>query len=97
MVKLKRAVVKETCVARGPDPQIRDVDILHVFVSSADPAFVPSEVADALDVTTEGARHQMDNLVERDLLGKKKPGQRTVLYWITPAGRDYYGANASPS
>jgi len=80
---------------RGPDPEIRDTDVLHVFVSSGDPAFVPSEIADRLDVTTEGARHQMDRLVDRELLSRKKPGARTVIYWITRAGREYYGENAS--
>jgi predicted transcriptional regulator len=85
-------------MARGPDPEIRDVDILKIFVGNQhDPAFVPTEIADELDVTTEGARHQMEKLVERGLLGKKKPGQRTVLYWITPDGYEYYAENASES
>jgi predicted ArsR family transcriptional regulator len=70
---------------------------LHVFVSSADPAFVPSELSDELNVTTEGARHQMERLVDSGLLAKKKPGQRTVMYWITPKGREHYGENATLS
>jgi predicted transcriptional regulator len=81
-------------MARGPDPDITDIDILKIFVGSREPAFVPSEIADDLDVTTEGARHQMEKLVERGLLGKKKPGQRTVLYWITDDGYEYYTQNA---
>jgi predicted transcriptional regulator len=82
-------------MTRGPDPEITAFDILSVFVGSDDPAFVPAEIAAELDVTTEGARHQMDNLVRKDLLAKKKPSQRTVLYWITPAGYEYYTENAS--
>jgi predicted ArsR family transcriptional regulator len=74
----------------GPDPQITAVDILRVCLSSPDPAFVPAEVAAELDVTTEGARHQMTQLVDRGLLERKKPGSRTVLYWVTDAGREYY-------
>jgi len=74
----------------GPDPDIEDVQILRIFLSSADPAFVASEIADKLDVTTEGARHQMNNLVDRGLLEKKKPGRRTVLYWITEDGQTYF-------
>lgn len=82
---------------RGPDPQISDIEILRVFLSETDPAYVPSEIGDRLGVTAEGARHQMERLVDRGLLGKKKPGERTVLYWITPEGVDYFweesGAN----
>ena len=74
----------------GPDPEIDPISILRVFLGSTDPAFVPSEIADDLDCTTEGARHQMNQLVERGFLSKKKPGQRTVLYWVTDEGRQYY-------
>lgn len=81
-------------MSRGPDPEIGAVEILKQFVISPDPAFVPSEIAEELDVTTEGARHQMNNLVDRGLLAKKKPGERTVLYWITPEGKQYYAENA---
>ena len=74
----------------GPTPTIDPISILGVFLSSRDPAFVPSEIADELDVTTEGARHQMNRLVDQGFLNKKKPGQRTVLYWITDDGVEYY-------
>jgi len=82
-------------VTRGPDPTITAEKVLHEFVVSSDPAFVPSEIAEALDVTSEGARYQMNKLVDRGLLGKKKPSSRTVMYWITPAGRDFYAEKAS--
>jgi len=82
-------------MARGPDPEIQDIEILKVFVADQAPAFVPKEIGEALDVTTEGARHQMENLVDRGLLGRKKPGERTVLYWITEDGYTYYAENDS--
>lgn len=77
-------------MTRGPDPDIQAVDILRVFLSSSDAAFVPAEIADELGVTTEGARHQMNRLTDRELLEKKKPGSRTVLYWITESGHKHY-------
>lgn len=80
---------------RGPDPEIKAVDILRIFLSSTDPAFVPAEIADELDVTTEGARHQMNRLVDEGLLERKKPGPRTVLYWITEEGQEYYFDNTA--
>lgn len=81
-------------MSRGPDPEIDAVSILNIFVVSPEPAFVPSEIAEELEVTTEGARHQMNNLVDRNLLQKKKPGERTVLYWITTSGEEYYAEHA---
>jgi len=63
-------------------------------MSINDPAFVPSEIADRLDVTTEGARHRMNSMADRNLLAKKKPGRRTVLYWITGKGERFYWDNS---
>jgi len=80
-------------VPRGPDPEIDPISILRVFISSREPAFVASEVAEELDVTTEGARYQMNKLVERGLLESKKPGPRTVIYWITDDGERFYADN----
>lgn len=82
---------------RGPDPETPPELVLEQFVVSPDPAFVPSEIAEALGITTEGARHRMNKLVEKGYLSKKKPGERTVIYWITPAGREYYAENADSS
>jgi predicted ArsR family transcriptional regulator len=81
----------------GPEPQIRDIDILRVFVTNPDPAFVSSEVAEELDCTMQGARHQMEKLVERGLLARKKPGSSTVLYWLTPDGHQYYSSKHGSS
>lgn len=82
---------------RGPDPEIDAISILHQFVVSPEPAFVPSEIAEGLDVSTEGARHQMEKLVERGFLKRKKPSQRTVLYWITTSGQEYYAEHGDQS
>ena len=84
-------------VPRGPDPEIEPIDILRQFVVSPEPAFVAKEIAESLDVTKEGARHQMERLVERGLLTRKKPTSRVVIYWITDEGRRHYADNAEPS
>ncbi len=82
-------------MARGPDPEIDPISILREFIISSDPAFVPSEIAESLDVTTEGARYQMNKLVESGYLDKKKPGKRTVMYWITDEGLRYYATETA--
>lgn len=55
---------------------------------------MPAEIAAELNVTPEGARHQMDNLVREGLLHKKKPGERTVLYWASEEGIERYAEEA---
>jgi len=80
-------------VTRGPEPQIAPTEILRAFLSHSDPAFVPSELAEELGYTTEAARHRMEKLVERGLLAKKKPGDQTVMYWITDEGEEYFFEN----
>ena len=77
-------------MSRGPDPTIKREDVLRVFLSDPSPAFVPAEIAAELDCTTEGARHQMNRLVDQGYLGKKKPQPQTVIYWITDAGEQAY-------
>jgi len=77
-------------MSRGPDPSIPDLDILRFFLKSGDPAFVPVEIAKELDASVATARNRMDSLAARGLLYKKKPAERTVLYWITEDGKNYY-------
>jgi predicted transcriptional regulator len=83
-------------VADRSESKISATDVLGVFVSSSDPALVPSEVGDALGITSQGARYHLERLVAERYLEKKKPGERTVLYWITDEGRTYYVANVQP-
>lgn len=81
----------------GPDPEHSAADILQFFVESPDPAFVASEIADRLGSSTQGARNRLDRLVEEGYLGKKEPGARTTLYWLTARGHSHYASVASAS
>lgn len=77
-------------MGKDSSQQLSPVDVLAVFVASPDPAFVPLEIGDELGVTSQGARYHMERLVDEGFLEKKKPGTRTVLYWITDDGRQYF-------
>ncbi|MCG1008070.1 helix-turn-helix domain-containing protein [Halorubrum lacusprofundi] len=61
---------------------ISDYEILTFMKQSDDPAFTPNEIADHFDLTNSAARRRLYNLVEDGKLGFKKPGHRTVLFWI---------------
>jgi hypothetical protein len=60
----------------GPD------DVLDVFDHVRGPAITSSDVADALNCTTEAARQKLTRLHEEGKVNKRKSG-RTVLYWRT--------------
>jgi predicted ArsR family transcriptional regulator len=60
----------------GPD------DVLDVFGHVRGPAITSSDVADALNCTTEAARQKLTRLHEEGKVNKRKSG-RTVLYWRT--------------
>lgn len=77
---------------RGPPPKKDELSILRAFLTDDDPAYVLSEIAEKLEINKETVRYQIkqNELVERGLLARKKPGPRTVLYWITPEGLQYY-------
>jgi len=79
----------------GPDASCSDTEILSAFLADSDPAYTVAEIAEKLDLNPETVRHQIkqQQLVERGLLERKKPGQRTVLYWISDAGVRYYASS----
>jgi DNA-binding MarR family transcriptional regulator len=74
----------------GPERETTELDVLKIFYERPDPAFVPTEIAEACDCSTETARNRLESLAEAGYLGSKKPGRRSLMYWITPAGYEYY-------
>ena len=55
-------------------------DVRGVFDAVRGPVVTSSDVADALECTTEAARQKLRRLVDRGELEKRKTG-RTVIYW----------------
>lgn len=55
-------------------------DILGVFDAVEGPVIGSPDVAEALDITTEGARQKLRGLVEDGTLRSRTIG-RTVVYW----------------
>lgn len=56
--------------------------VLDVFDRVRGPVITSSDVADALDCTTEAARQKLTRLYDRGEVDKRKTG-RTVVYWRT--------------
>ena len=62
-------------------------DVIDVFESVRGPAITSSDVADALNCTTEAARQKLTRLYDRGVVDKRKSG-RTMIYWRTDGGRE---------
>lgn len=60
------------------------------MVVAPEPAFITSEFIEDLDYTAEGIRYNLEQLCDCGMIDRKKPGKRTVLYWITKKGRETY-------
>jgi len=72
--------------------------VLDVFDQVAGPVITSSDVADALDCTTEAARQKLTRLYDQGRVDKRKTG-RTVVYWRTDdtdAESDREGVETTP-
>jgi DNA-binding MarR family transcriptional regulator len=81
----------------GPDPDVSAVDILRVFVERPDPAFIGSEIAAEIDMTRQGVRNRLEQLHDDGYLATKRPGERTRIWWLTPAGHRFYASSTAQS
>lgn len=61
---------------------VDDQEIIDVFRNSTDPAHFVGEIADVIGYTDEGTRKRLDKLVNAGILGRKKKGKRSVVYWL---------------
>lgn len=60
---------------------VSDDEIVRFMEESPDPAFVTSEIADELEMSTEGARNRLENLRDEGRIHRKKPASRSVIWW----------------
>ncbi len=74
----------------GPD------DVLDVFETVDGPVIMSSDVADALECTTEAARQKLSRLVDDGTLGTRKGG-RTKVYWRRDTAPGSETADTTPS
>jgi len=67
---------------------VTNQEIKDVMTESSDPAFTTSEIAAQFGLSVEGMRGRLEELAEKGEVLKKKPGPRTVLWWVREDQRD---------
>lgn len=65
--------------------KISEQDILKIFDNADEPFLTASEIADELPVSRQAINYRLDQMREKDLVGKKKTGARAVGWWAKVA------------
>jgi len=69
------------------DKKISEQDILKVFEEADEPFLTAPEIADRLPVSRQAVNYRLEKMLEKDLVGKKKTGARSVGWWAKVAPR----------
>lgn len=66
----------------GPDPSVKDEEILQVFRATDDPALSTAEVAEELPLKRRSVYNHLESLRDEGVLEKKTVGGRNSVWWI---------------
>jgi predicted ArsR family transcriptional regulator len=61
---------------------VTDKEIEQKMHELPSPAFTTGELAGHFDMTTEGMRLRLEKLRNEGVVHRKKPSQRTVIWWV---------------
>lgn len=76
-------------MSRGPDRDVSGLDVIEVMVRDSDPAFFTSNLADALETSTQTVRNRVDELEQAGYVQVKRDG-RSMIIWLTESGYQRY-------
>jgi predicted transcriptional regulator len=71
----------------GRKREVSDEEILRAIRLHADPVVTAREVADIVDMSSQGVNKRLRELVDQELIVRKEVGARAVIYWLSDAGR----------
>lgn len=73
----------------GRDKEVSDKEILHQIALHPDAVVTAKEVGEMIDMTPQGANKRLRELAKSEYIVRKKVGANAVVYWITPAGKQF--------
>lgn len=69
------------------DKKISEQDILKVFEEADEPFLTAPEIANRLPVSRQAVNYRLEKMLDKDLVGKKKTGARSVGWWAKATPR----------
>lgn len=67
---------------RGPEPEMKDDQIIRVLENGDRPFATASEVADVGGISRQNAHRRLQRLYESDKIEKYKAGSSAVIWWV---------------
>ena len=58
-------------------------DVYEAVRNGPEPASTTTDVAEAFDISTEGARRKLTELHEQGRIKKRKIGARAIIWWVS--------------
>ena len=62
---------------------VSEEELIEAICVIEEPAFTAPEIAEDLGIGVDSARQHLYELVDEGLLSMKKPGSRTVIFWLS--------------
>jgi predicted transcriptional regulator len=76
----------------GRDRELTTIEALigvnMLIDADTNPVVTSKELGQWADISRDTALDRLNELAETGYVGKKRIGARTLVFWITPAGRD---------
>jgi len=66
--------------------KVTEQDILKIFDRTGEPMTAP-EIAEELPISKDTATYRLKQMEEKELVGRKKTGARSVVWWAKVAPR----------
>lgn len=67
--------------AVGRDPLVTDDELVAAMRSCDCPVVTTGDLVDHVDMTKDGVRRRLNQLIERGKVSRKQVGARAVVYW----------------
>jgi DNA-binding MarR family transcriptional regulator len=79
-------VAQKTRSVAGRGVDVKDGEILRVFLEHAEPVLTTSEVADGVSIGRQAVHSRLQQFEENGLVISKRAGSARI-WWLTPEGR----------
>lgn len=70
-----------------PDKNTTDRELLQAVKLHPDPVVTVQEVSELVALSAPSVHRRLQELGKQGLINRKKPGSRSVVYWLSESGK----------